>query len=138
MDLKSQEATLEKVSVEMSGEDTDTGFLTSDKGILFLTERPDEGISENDFRLSGNVQFERGNIALSMPIVQYRRKETEKPFSTEGGSFKMVYKTQSGIIRSTGKRLEATKTLSKIWAYGPGQTWTSSESALPAPEAKQN
>ena len=117
VDFKKKEIDLKSVLVTFHEESGRSADLSSDTGVMYLEDRPDENIGEDDFFLSGHVEYkgEKG-ATISSPEVRYSSRD-EKIVSG-GGAFRKRFKMNERFWLCTGKWFEVNKSGTEFVDHG--------------------
>ena len=117
LELEKKELHLDNVAVDFQQDGKSSNKVYSQSGLLYLSDRQDEGIGRNDLELSGGVKIESSSgMRVKAPRLRYFQKEGK--LETGGGSYEQTIQNEGSVLKITGTKLEANRDLTKIVHHG--------------------
>ena len=121
LDFATHETRLRNVLLRVMQEGETRTSLESDAGVMYMADRPEEGIAKNDVLLQGDVVMKHGSMHFELPGVRYNSSNDAETFVSQGDHFRFRLDTESGPIICKGTTMRANRTLSDFTFYGPGE-----------------
>ncbi len=124
LELEKKELHLDNVAVDFQQDGKSSNKVYSESGLLYLSDRPDEGIARNDLELAGGVTIESSNgMRVKAPVLRYFQQEEK--LETGGGSYEQTIQNEGSLLKITGTKLEANRDMTKIVHHGAKISQTS-------------